>query len=58
MQVICEDEYAPSCARLVLGDPIYKKSGRSELIRIRAVAPPSPIGILILLGIFYLLVRK
>lgn len=59
MSVVYVDEYQPSSARLLLGqDPIYKTSKDDERIRIRRLAAPSPIGILIIFGLLYLITRK
>lgn len=56
-QVVYVDEYQPSSAKITLGDPIYRGSSETESLRIGRIAAPSPIGILIVLGIIYLLTR-
>jgi len=59
MPVVYVDEYEPSSAQVRLGqDPFYKTSRDDERIRIRRLAVPSPIGILIILGLIYLITRK
>jgi hypothetical protein len=59
MSVVYVDEYQPSQAYVRLGqDPIYKTSADDERIRIRRLAVPSPIGILIILGLIYLITRR
>jgi len=59
MPVVYVDEYQPSSAYLRLGqDPIYKTSRDDERIWIRRLVVPSPIGILIVFGLIYLLTQR
>lgn len=56
-QIVYVNEYQPSSAKITQGDPIYRKSSETERLQIGRLAEPSPIAILIILGIIYFITR-
>jgi hypothetical protein len=50
MQVVYVNEYQPSSAKVVLGDPIYKKSYRTESIRVAPAVDVVPIALILVLA--------
>jgi hypothetical protein len=57
-QIVYVDEYQPSSARVTLGDPIFQKSTQAERIQVRKLGAPSPIGMLLIVGILYFVLRS